>query len=236
MAKKRRETDDEDEEQEFKIPEFDRKAYLREEIRDSKAILLSCLLALPLGLAAVLLTVYVHFALGLLVGLAGFGLMKPMWGLARLDLTGFDWKKWIFNIGTYFFTFLVVWILLLNPPIIDVSPPVIRNVQVAPFAIGDPLDAVNWTNVPGTNTHVAIANGTGWAVGAIISDNVRLGKNPVLYVGSLANAPNDMNYTSSTGTYIFISADARPIGQIITIRAWDGDNRMTSYEFSLVSG
>ncbi|MBI5000042.1 MAG: hypothetical protein HZB92_00730 [Euryarchaeota archaeon] len=236
MAKKRRETDDEDDEEEFKIPEFDKEAYLREEVRDSKAILVSCLLAVPLGVVAVALTIYVHFTAGLLVGLAGFGLMKPVWALAKIDLTGFDWKKWLFNIGSYFFTFLVVWILLLNPPVMDVSPPVIHSVQVAPFAIGDPLEGVNWTNVPGPNLPVSMTNGTGWVVRAVVSDNVRLGKDPVIYVGSLSTPPITMTYHAASGTWYYASPDARPLGQYITLMAWDMDSRETRYEFSLTSG
>jgi hypothetical protein len=47
-----------------------------------------------------------------------------------VDTSGFLKKTWIGNLGTYFFTFLAVWVLLLNVPFSDHAEPTVEKVIV----------------------------------------------------------------------------------------------------------
>ena len=129
MAKKVKE--DEAEAPVFKFPEFDEKEYLRGEIRDAKAIISSALVAIPMAACAAMITGSFHPTLGIVVGLAGFGVIYFLFKMLFKDMTGFKAKHWLMTMGGYFLTFLALWILMINPPFMDLTGPVIEKPQYA---------------------------------------------------------------------------------------------------------
>jgi hypothetical protein len=168
MAKKVRNEDEEA--PAFKFPEFDEKEYLREEIRDAKAVIASTLLALPIAAAAALLTASVHPTAGILLGLAGFGGIYYLFKLMFKDISVFKPKHWLMNIGGYFFTFLAVWILLINPPFMDLAGPVIEDPQ---YSVSYP------TFVDADGGLIDLPEGTtDWILRVSAADNVELASAP----------------------------------------------------------
>ncbi len=132
MAKKRKETSDE-EELDFKIPEFDEEKFLRRERRNIKTTMISCLFGILIGL--------ISFGLWALMVQSGFRwLLVLMFGVIcgvwiryfflrlNIDLTDFGRRGWFSSLATYFVTWLITMVILVNPPFYDGEKP---HVEVA---------------------------------------------------------------------------------------------------------
>lgn len=132
-----------EEEHEFQLPPFDEKDYMRREVEGAKAALVTIAYAFTVALASYGLTLVGLASVGGLVGILSLYGLKYIYTPFRLDVTKFDKKAWAGNGAIHLFTWIAFWILLLNPPIVDVSPPVLHEATVA---------------VPGMDT-LAVASG-----------------------------------------------------------------------------
>ncbi len=219
MAKKVKE--DEAEAPVFKFPEFDEKEYLRGEIRDAKAIISSALVAIPMAACAAMITGSFHPTLGIVVGLAGFGVIYFLFKMLFKDMTGFKAKHWLMTMGGYFLTFLALWILMINPPFMDLTGPVIEKPQYA-TVYG------NFTAVE--NDLVDLPANTGsWWVRVSIADNVGLASMPLLTAGS--EVPVTMTVVQDkNGVY-----ESEVPGNVnsIVIRVSDVNGHETEYTLSV---
>jgi hypothetical protein len=129
-AKKRKKEEDE----EFRFPEFDERDYLRKEVLLSKATFVTLGLAIPVAVLLYGLTVVQIPIVAFFVGMAAtFSLPRifRMLPWPKLDLEKFERKDWVGQGGTFFLAWLTVWVLLLNVPFADVTPPVIAGVTVS---------------------------------------------------------------------------------------------------------
>ncbi|MFH0815254.1 MAG: hypothetical protein V1934_00330 [Methanobacteriota archaeon] len=218
MAKKVK--TDEEEAPVFKYPEFDEKQYLREEMRDSKAIIASALVALPMAAVAAMITASFSPTAGIVMGLAGFAVIYYIFIFLFKDLSGFKIKHWLMSIGGYFLTFLALWILFINPPFMDLSGPVIEKPQYTTalpdfVAVEDDL--------------IDLPDGTGdWIVRVRVADNVGLEGLPQLIAGS--SAPVGMTpVPGERGVY-----EAAVSGIVgVTITATDVNGHETNYSLSV---
>jgi len=144
MAKKRRKSDKEPEEEyEFRPPEFDEKEFIQKELSDTRSVILTVLYAVALGAIAGLLTASDRGFLGpaFLIAIAGMVSLPWVYPIFKIDSKAFQKRNWLGNIGTFFFTFLAIWILLMNQPFADLAQPTISNVTV-------------WVDRPGVGTSV----------------------------------------------------------------------------------
>ncbi len=169
MAKKRRKSDKEPEEEyEFKPPEFDEKEFIERELRDTRIVVVTVVYAIALGVVAGLLCMSNRNLIGpaFLVVLAGMFSLPWVYRAARIDLKAFQKRNWLGNIGTFFFTFLAIWILLLNPPFGDFAKPTITGVTVwvqrpgnltaIDYKVSSTTGTYQWINrFGGANTSVA---------------------------------------------------------------------------------
>ncbi|MBN1677015.1 MAG: hypothetical protein JW880_00605 [Candidatus Thermoplasmatota archaeon] len=132
MAKKRKKTKAEKEEYEFRPPDFDEKEFLKKEMKDTKTLIWTVLYAVLFGIIAGLLMLASEDLLGVafMVGIAGIVSLKYFYPLIKVDITSFQKKNWLGNIATFFFTFLAIWVLLLNVPISDHAKPAVENVII----------------------------------------------------------------------------------------------------------
>jgi hypothetical protein len=88
------------------------------------AVFLAFLMALMAGgLTWVLNDARIPFALGML----GFLLLRFLYGMMKLDISDVEKTKWAGSLFSYFFTFLAIWVLLINPPLVDLLAPTIEN-------------------------------------------------------------------------------------------------------------
>ena len=145
MAKKRRKSDKEPEEEEyeFRPPEFDEKEFLQKELTETRSVIFTVLYAVVLGVVAGLLCAADPDFAGpsFLIAIAGMFSLPWVYPMFKIDSKAFQKRNWLGNIGTFFFTFLAIWILLLNQPFADLAKPTITDVTV-------------WVDRPGNTTAI----------------------------------------------------------------------------------
>jgi len=132
MAKKRKKDKEEKEDYEFRPPEFDEKEFLKKEISDTRTAVLTIVYASVFGIIAGVITLLGPGFAGaaFLVGIAGMFVLKYAYPIMKVDISGFQKKNWLGNLGAYFFTFLAVWVLLLNMPFSDHASPDVEAIIV----------------------------------------------------------------------------------------------------------
>lgn len=119
MARKKKKDDKDD----LKLPEFDEVEYVRKERRDAKATYVTVGYAVVFGLVSFALTAAGQFMFAALFGVFGLIFLRHVYPLLHIDTLKFDWKNWAGNALFYIFTWLAIWIMFVNPPISDLSPP-----------------------------------------------------------------------------------------------------------------
>ena len=134
MAKKRK-AKDEEEDKPFKLPKFDEESFLKRERRNIKTTVISFLLGLVVAVISfgfwVLLTGndvrwYLVFLFGIFTG----SWLKYVFLRLKIDLTDFANKNWFGSYMIYFFTWLIVLMILVNPPFYDDEKPYIQLVTL----------------------------------------------------------------------------------------------------------
>jgi hypothetical protein len=119
MAKKRRK----EEEEEFHLPEFNETEFLRKEITSAKMILLVVLLAIVAAVISYVLTLAGIVVVAFFAGLALVLLLKYIPEMFGIDTSKLERKDWFGYGSTYFFAWLAIWVLVMNVPFSDVTPP-----------------------------------------------------------------------------------------------------------------
>ena len=119
MAKKRRK----EEEEEFQLPEFNETEFLRKEITSAKMILLVALLAIVAAVISYVLTLAGIVVVAFFAGLALVLLLKYIPEMFGVDTSKLERKDWFGYGSTYFFAWLAIWVLVMNVPFSDVTPP-----------------------------------------------------------------------------------------------------------------
>jgi len=132
MAKKRKKDKAEKEEYEFRPPDFDEKEFIKKELADTRTLILTVLYAIVFGVSAGVLMLASEELLGaaFMMGIAGIVSLKYVYPLMKVDTSTFQKKNWLGNTAVFFFTFLAIWVLVLNVPISDHAQPAVENVIV----------------------------------------------------------------------------------------------------------
>jgi len=128
MAKRRKEKDEE-EEKPFKLPKFDEEAFLKRERRNIKATFISFLFGFLMALICFAFWALMgrenafRWELVLLVAVADAAFIKYIFVRLGVDLSDFQRKNWFGSYATYFVTWLIIFIVLVNPPFYDDEDP-----------------------------------------------------------------------------------------------------------------
>jgi len=195
MAKKRKKDKPEAEDYEFRPPDFDEKEFLQKELRDTRTALVTIIYAVCIGIVAGLISMLgANLApVAFLVGIAGMVTLKYFYTIAKVDISAFKRKNWAGNLGTYFFTFLAIWVLTLNVPFSDHAPPTVDKVIVwvddGTNVYGKEYnsDTHQWTALNATHDPVVRANSSYRInITAKIADNGQL-RSVEIAVGSVAS-------------------------------------------------
>ena len=120
MAKRRRKNE---EEEEFKLPEFNEEEFLRKELIGTKVMILTVLLAIAGAIIAYLFTLADVVVVAFFAGFSLLFLLKYVTKFFGVDSSKFERKDWFGHWITYIFAWLAIWILLLNVPFSDVTQP-----------------------------------------------------------------------------------------------------------------
>jgi len=134
MAKKKREKTEEDE-LDFKLPKFDEEKFLKRERRNIKTTFLSFLFGILIsiisfGFWSLLSGNDFRWELVLLFCAFNSSWLKYLFTRLNLDLTDFGRKGWFTSYAIYFFTWLLLLMVLVNPPFYDDEPPRIEVVAL----------------------------------------------------------------------------------------------------------
>lgn len=137
MAKKR-EKKDEEEDKLFKVPKFDEKKFLKRERRNIKVTFLTFIYGVVLALLCFGLWTLMgsseglRWPLVLLVAIANFSFLRVLLQRLNIDLSeDFTKKNWFTSFMVYLFTWLIVMIVLVNPPVYDGEDPMME-VKILP--------------------------------------------------------------------------------------------------------
>jgi PGF-CTERM protein len=128
MAKRRKEGAEAEEPLDFQIPKFDEEAFMKRERRNIKTLFISFLFGLLIavicfGFWVMLEGSFLRWELVLLVGVVNSIWIKYLFLKLKIDMTDFGRKGWLSAFVTYFFTWLLVLIVLVNPPFYDGDAP-----------------------------------------------------------------------------------------------------------------
>lgn len=128
MAKRRKEGAEAEEQIDFQIPKFDEEAFLKRERRNIKTMLIAFLFGLLISIICFGFWVligdnFLRWELVLLVGVVNSIWIKYLFLKLKIDLTDFGRKGWLSTFFTYFFTWLLILVVLVNPPFYDAESP-----------------------------------------------------------------------------------------------------------------
>ncbi|MCU0850101.1 MAG: PGF-CTERM sorting domain-containing protein [Candidatus Thermoplasmatota archaeon] len=128
MAKRRKEGAEAEEPLDFQIPKFDEEAFIKKERRNIKTMFIAFLFGLLVaavcfGFWVLLEGSFLRWELVLLVAVVNSIWIRYIFLKLDIDLTDFGRKGWLTSFVTYFFTWLLVLIVLVNPPFYDGEAP-----------------------------------------------------------------------------------------------------------------
>ncbi len=234
MAKKRRKDKVEQEDYEFRPPEFKEEEFLKKELMDTRTAVLTIVYAATFGVIAGVISLNgAYVGVAFIAALVGMFTLKWFYNLAKVDTSGFLKKNWIGNVGSFFFTFLAVWVLLINMPFSDHADPAVDKVIVwvnngttvrgIEYKLDTTQDVNNWVAINATdnaNSMISKAGNYTINVTAKVTDNgglssvkIAIGSQsgPFLEMAQTPNHRYEYSITSSgldtsSGLMFFISA------------------------------
>lgn len=129
MAKKNK-----DEDYEFVAPDFDEEEFIRGEKRKARTYFVSFAFGIVMGIICHLawrgLSSGYRWPLTFLLAICAVGFLAKLLQLLKVDISQFGKKEWLGSFSFYFFTWLAIFIISINPPFYDASPPEIDSLAL----------------------------------------------------------------------------------------------------------
>ncbi len=178
MAKRRKKEEEEDDI--FEWPEFDEIEYMKEEIKKGKSVLFTIAIA-PifsyLSMQVFLLTE--DWTYGFLVGIFGMLITFKLFEYVRIDISDFGKKEWALDGAMYLFTWIAIWIVLMNPPFHDFAAPTLNDFEIEVDLDGDG----NYTLLEDAQKDGTIENGEDYDIRVIatVTDNVEVSSVEIMF-------------------------------------------------------
>lgn len=182
-------------EEEIKLPEFDREEFMKKEKRKAKTAFISFLFGFFMALICNFiwrnLDSSMRWPICFLFALASIGFMAKILQLLKIDVKDFSRKEWFGSIAFYFFTWLAVFILSINPPFYDASPP--------------KIDAIMLPEIQQSNGNISVL--------AHITDNAGIKDVKIIIDGKeydMAKDENNIyiyNYSGGNANYEIVATD-----------------------------
>ncbi|MEM3851843.1 MAG: hypothetical protein QXP70_02465 [Methanomassiliicoccales archaeon] len=149
MAKKKKV----EEEFVFVPPSFNEEEYIKKDLADSKVVILTTIIGILVGALAATLTLYVSPIVGFLaIIVMTYVLFRFIYRALHVNTTQFKRTDYIYKGGTYLVTAIALWILLLNPPFANATPPAISKIisvtELSPSGGGWIPISINTTQSP----------------------------------------------------------------------------------------
>jgi len=118
----------------FKLPKFDKEKYLKKERRNIKITFISFLFGIVMAIVCFGFWALMgseqgsRWILVLFVGLIDAIFIRYIVQRLGIDLTDFTNKNWLGSYAIYFFSWLIFFIVLVNPPFYDDEAPMIEHI------------------------------------------------------------------------------------------------------------
>jgi len=165
MAKKRKEPIDEEEKTDkLNLPKFNEAEFVAKEKRNIKALYISFALGFVMaiicfGFWALLKGNFLRWELVLLLGVVNASWLRYLFVRFKIDVSQFTRKNWMSTYLTYFFGWLIIFIVLVNPPFYDDADPIVE------------ISALPGMQEPGGNVQIV----------ALILDNVGVQQDDIVF-------------------------------------------------------
>jgi len=134
MAKRKRKDEEEEDKKSFKIPKFDKEKFLKRERRNIKATFWSVVFGFFMALVCTMFWMLMgpennlRWPLVVLVLIGDAIFLRSIFNWRNLDISDFTKKNWFSSYGTYVFSWLILFIVLVNPPVYDGEEPRVEMV------------------------------------------------------------------------------------------------------------
>ena len=209
----------------FKVPEFDEVAFLKREVEGAKAAMITLGYAFAVALASWTLTLVGLALVGGLLGFVALYGLRYLYPLSGIDLSRFDWKLWAGNGAIHLFAWFAFWVLLLNPPFLDVAPPLTHDAWTLPK--GDPF-----TVGAGGTIFLTLGTDTSFQVFANVTDNQQLVDVRIrVTVDGIEQPGGPMTFTETGAVWTFTVDSAVAGNYTFVIDAIDRTGHQSSFEF-----
>lgn len=204
MAKKRKKEKEAEDKYEFVPPEFDEKQFLMDEMKSTKRLLLIVGYGVLFGVLAAIVTIMERSGyFGLVLFLIGIVFLRYYLSTLKVDVSKLTKKNWAESAMYFFFTFLAIWLIAVNPPFFDNVSPEIKNVSISVVYSGSTLlynysmIEKEWKSSSNVSVTAALsyakAHGTGVNISAHVADSSGLQADPMITL-----APNNPQVFSMT--------------------------------------
>jgi hypothetical protein len=128
MAKKKLRSAEAEEEEEFAPPPFNEREFYLGELEMAKATMVAAVWGILIAVVSTAVFALAgSFYFGLAAGVLAALVLKPLLDRLRLVKRKQEAMKWLGMFFSYFLCWLSFWILLVNPPIMDLTPPHLRD-------------------------------------------------------------------------------------------------------------
>ncbi len=182
-----------DKEEEIKLPEFDEEKFREKEYRKAITAFISFIFGIVIAIISVIVWVNSDKAIAwpvtFLFAIASIGFLAKVLQFLKVDIKSFSKKEWAGSIAFYFFTWLALFILLINPPFYDASSPVISVVELPQIQeIGQNISIVAYiTDNAGVNKVKINISGT---------EHSLISKDSIYVYNLSANSPKNFTITA----------------------------------------
>jgi hypothetical protein len=228
MAKKKRKEEKEEEKYEWTPPDFDEKGFLEKDMRGTKALFVSTLLGLVLGIVAYLTTGFTPY-IGIIVIFGGALLLRFIYPFFKIEFASIEKRTLAGNYVLLIFLALGIWIILLNPPFSDQIPPEVMNQNT--FYVDNGVVKLY------TTTPITAGDLTNITVN--VRDNGQLAsvQIEVHAAGAAQGSFQDMQSNSTYGLYEYkntYTASGSSTQYVFTIKVTDGAGHITTHSGTFV--
>ena len=218
MAKKKRKEEEVEQKYEWKPPDFDEKGFLEKDIRGTKALFISSLLGLVLGVVAYLTTGFTPY-LGIVIIFGGALLLRFIYPYFKLS--SIETRTLAGNYVLLIFLALGVWIILLNPPFSDQIPPQVMQQKTFYVHNGEVLLYSSTPITAGDLTNITVNVRDNGQIASVQIEVHLSSASPSAFV--------DMQSTSTYGFYEHKDTYTTSGQYLFTIQVTDGAGHLTSY-------
>jgi hypothetical protein len=131
LAKKRRQKIEKKDDYVFKPPEFDKNDFIRNEMQKAKTTFIAFFFAVIMAFVSFGFLILLNdYRAGAVIGILAAFAMIFIFNILKIDFMELEMLSRLSAFGVYYFTWLVILIILSNPPITDLAEPEIHNVKI----------------------------------------------------------------------------------------------------------